>query len=104
MTICKTLIFFYNKTFDYSISEFNRRTQILPPDHYVYYTWFSPLKSQELTVTCGEHVVTISLDVRTFLSFSRMIYTYIRIPYCHKFLLFQGIFFKPKEFIVIDKE
>ncbi|CAF5108088.1 unnamed protein product, partial [Rotaria sp. Silwood1] len=29
------------------------RTQILPPQNYVYYAWLHPSKSKELVISCG---------------------------------------------------
>ncbi|CAF5098415.1 unnamed protein product, partial [Rotaria sp. Silwood1] len=38
------------------------QTQVLPPQHYVYYTWFNPLKSRELSVFCGENKIELELS------------------------------------------
>ncbi|CAF4737256.1 unnamed protein product [Rotaria sp. Silwood2] len=39
------------------------RTQVLPPLHYVYYTWIDPTKSQALVVACRDQSVSIELNV-----------------------------------------
>jgi hypothetical protein len=41
----------------------NRETQLLPPQHYVYYTWTDPLKPQELGISCNGQNTTVELDV-----------------------------------------
>ncbi|CAF4006084.1 unnamed protein product, partial [Rotaria sordida] len=38
------------------------RTQILPPRHYVYYTWIDPLKPQQLLVSSNSPSATIELN------------------------------------------
>ncbi|CAF3386362.1 unnamed protein product [Rotaria sp. Silwood1] len=38
------------------------QTQVLPPQHYVYYTWFNPLKSRALSVFCGENKIELELS------------------------------------------
>ncbi|CAF3245417.1 unnamed protein product [Rotaria sp. Silwood2] len=38
------------------------RTQVLPPLHYVYYTWIDPTKSQALVVACRDQSVSIELN------------------------------------------
>ncbi|CAF3740023.1 unnamed protein product, partial [Rotaria sordida] len=38
------------------------RTQILPPRHYVYYTWINPLKPQQLLVSSNSASATIELS------------------------------------------
>jgi len=42
----------------------NRRTEILPPLNYVYYTWMDPLKARELTISCGSKSTKLELNVR----------------------------------------
>jgi hypothetical protein len=41
----------------------NRRTQILPPQNYVYYTWLDPLKPRELVISCGSKTTELELSV-----------------------------------------
>ncbi|CAF2841774.1 unnamed protein product [Rotaria sp. Silwood2] len=39
------------------------RTQVLPPLHYVYYTWVNPLKPRTLVVACHDQSVSIELNL-----------------------------------------
>ncbi|CAF4959633.1 unnamed protein product, partial [Rotaria sp. Silwood1] len=38
------------------------RTQVLPPLHYVYYTWVNPLKPRTLAIACHDQSVSIGLN------------------------------------------
>ncbi|CAF4848921.1 unnamed protein product, partial [Rotaria magnacalcarata] len=38
-----------------------KRTQVVPPQHYVYYTWFNPLKLKELIVSYDTENTKIDL-------------------------------------------
>ncbi|CAF1105334.1 unnamed protein product [Rotaria sp. Silwood1] len=38
------------------------RTQVLPPLHYVYYTWVNPLKPRTLAIACQDQSVSIELN------------------------------------------
>lgn len=40
-----------------------RRTELLPPQYYVYYTWIDPFKPNELVVAINEISHNIQLDV-----------------------------------------
>lgn len=40
-----------------------RRTELLPPQYYVYYTWIDEFKPKELVVATNEISHTIQLDV-----------------------------------------
>jgi len=44
----------------------NRRTIVLPPQNYVYYTWLDPLKPRGLTISCGSKERVLELTVRIF--------------------------------------
>jgi hypothetical protein len=43
-----------------------RRTQVLPPRNYVYYTWLDPLKPRQLVISCGSKKTQLELTVRRF--------------------------------------
>jgi hypothetical protein len=58
--MCKLEIFSFQKKL---ILFLNRRTQILPPLNYVYYTWMDPLKVRELVISCGSKTANIALTV-----------------------------------------
>jgi hypothetical protein len=45
----------------------NRRTQVLPPLNYVYYTWSDPVKARKLVISCGSKKTQLELNVRNFL-------------------------------------
>ncbi len=52
--------FFFKKTKFFILFS---KTQVLPPLNYVYYTWADPLKSRELTVSCGTKKAKLGLTV-----------------------------------------
>jgi hypothetical protein len=59
---CKYNSFIY--FFQLFYLKINRRTIVLPPQNYVYYTWLDPLKSRELIISCGSKKTELELTVR----------------------------------------
>jgi hypothetical protein len=52
---------------------YNRQNQLLPPRHYVYYTWNNPFKLRQLSIFCNGRSTTIELNVISFQLFSLLI-------------------------------
>jgi hypothetical protein len=62
--------------FFFSLSSNNRRTIVLPPQNYVYYTWLDPLKPRELVILCGSKKTELALIVSIFVELQFLFETY----------------------------